>query len=46
MIVSVGTSLRWPISVGAIGPKSGVGSMFRSMLMQLQGLFRLAKIEL
>jgi hypothetical protein len=46
LIIVVSSSLRRPVSIGPIRPKSGVWTMDSLMLVQFQCLFHLAKIKL
>jgi hypothetical protein len=46
LVDSIIIRLRRQVSVGSIRPKGHVGSVGRPVLMKLQGLFRLSKIEL
>jgi hypothetical protein len=46
LIIVASSSLRRPVPIGPIKPKSGVWTMDSLILAQFQGFFRLAKIEL
>jgi hypothetical protein len=46
LVISTSSCFWRPVPVGTVRSKSRVGSMGRPMLMKLQGLFRLSKIEL